>query len=706
MPLDAYSFCPGGTGKKIKFCCPDFLGELQKIERMLEGEQYLACGKHVDQLLGQHPDRACLLSTKIVAARASGQMEQAAAAVAAFIEKHPDNLDALAELAVQTASDQGGREAVAVLQRAMDSLDKEMSLRLYGAMGTVAEVLLSEGQWSAARALWQLQSAIAKDDPQPVDMLIAMNGSPNVPLLRKEDPQIAAPPDDAPWKARYEETLTPLATGNWQAAAERLAPLAEEVGDSPLMWRNLATLRGWLADSAGSAVALRKYAALDMPPEDAVEAEALAMFLSEQPLEDPIEMIKAEWTVGDFEQLQTALGSDPRALPIPFDLSSFSSEGSPPPKAAYLLLDRPVAEKSDELDLAKVSRVLGQAMLYGRQTDREARLEVIGVLDTDFPGAKSLIAEIAAESVGAEVEQEVMATTSASAEIVERKWHPPKETTQEELRKLSDEYVRDGLMNRWGELKLGVLDGKSPREAAALPEYAVKLSAAVLVLEFLAHRAIGDFDLNELRTELGLPTLDPIDPGQIDMGTLPLVRLVRVEVEKAAAAAVLIGFQRASAFGAVEAAKKFAQAVIDQPSLADRPERLTAYRTLAQTAGDPVKALEYIGQGRQATLAQQQSCAPWDLMELPVRMALRQPQEATRLANHIQSNHIEEPGVAEALMRFLVQIGAIRPDGTAAAQPAAAPMAPAEPAAAEEPGKIWTPDGDQPGGEKKLWTPD
>ena len=704
MPLDAYSFCPGGTGKKIKFCCPDFLGELQKIERMLEGEQYLACGKHVDQLLQKHPDRACLLSTKIVASRASGQMEQAAAAVAAFIEKHPENPDALAESAVQTAVDQGGREAVAVLQQAMDSLDKEMSLRLYEAMGTVAEVLLSEGQWSAARALWQLQSAIARDDPRPVDMLIAMNGSPSVPLLRKEDPQIGSPPDDAPWKARYEETLAPLATGNWQATEKLLAPLAEEVGDSPLMWRNLATLRGWLADSVGSAEALRKYAALDIPPEDAVEAEALAMFLSELPLDDPIEMIKAEWTVGDFEQLQTALAADPRAVPIPFDLSSFSSEGSPPPKAAYLLLDRPVAEKSDEVNLEKVSRVFGQAMLYGRETDREARLEVIGVLATDLSETKSLIAEIAVESVGAEVAEDVMATTSASTEIVERKWHPPKDTTQEELRKLSDEYVRDGLMNRWGELKLGALDGKSPREATALPEYAVKLAAAVMVLEFLAHRGIGDFDLNELRTELGVPTLDPIDPSQIDLATLPLVRLVRVEVEKVAAAGVLIGFQRASAFGAIEAAKKFAQAVVDQPSLADRPERLTAYRTLAQTAGDPVKTLEYIEQGRQATLTQKQSCAPWDLMELPIRMALRQPQEATRLANHVQSHHIEEPGVAEALMRFLVQIGAVRPDGTPAPQPAAAAMAPAEPA--EEPGKIWTPDGDQPGGEKKLWTPD
>ncbi len=43
MPIDLYSPCPGGTGKKIKFCCPDFVNELNEIERLIEGEQFAAC---------------------------------------------------------------------------------------------------------------------------------------------------------------------------------------------------------------------------------------------------------------------------------------------------------------------------------------------------------------------------------------------------------------------------------------------------------------------------------------------------------------------------------------------------------------------------------------------------------------------------------------------------------------------------------------
>ena len=48
MPIDPYSPCPGGTGKKIKFCCPDLVTELEKIQRMLEGEQRAACLEHIE----------------------------------------------------------------------------------------------------------------------------------------------------------------------------------------------------------------------------------------------------------------------------------------------------------------------------------------------------------------------------------------------------------------------------------------------------------------------------------------------------------------------------------------------------------------------------------------------------------------------------------------------------------------------------------
>ena len=81
MPAGAYSPCPGGTGENIKFCCPDLLADHQKIERMLEGEQFMACLQHIDHLLKNTPDKACLLATKALLLRVLKRAEEAQAAL-------------------------------------------------------------------------------------------------------------------------------------------------------------------------------------------------------------------------------------------------------------------------------------------------------------------------------------------------------------------------------------------------------------------------------------------------------------------------------------------------------------------------------------------------------------------------------------------------------------------------------------------------
>jgi hypothetical protein len=53
MAIDPYSPCPGGTGKKIKFCCSELMGDLEQIERLTEGQQYAAALAEVDRLTAE-----------------------------------------------------------------------------------------------------------------------------------------------------------------------------------------------------------------------------------------------------------------------------------------------------------------------------------------------------------------------------------------------------------------------------------------------------------------------------------------------------------------------------------------------------------------------------------------------------------------------------------------------------------------------------
>ncbi len=104
MPIDPYSPCPGGTGKKVKFCCTDLVQELDKVQSMLDGDQPAACLDYVRKLDEQYPGRACLQSIRLSLESAVGDHAAAEATLASFLAKHPGNPVALAEKALLVAT--------------------------------------------------------------------------------------------------------------------------------------------------------------------------------------------------------------------------------------------------------------------------------------------------------------------------------------------------------------------------------------------------------------------------------------------------------------------------------------------------------------------------------------------------------------------------------------------------------------------------
>ena len=55
MAIDPYAACPGGTGKKVKFCCDDLTGDLEQIDRLIEGDQISAALEQVERLAAKTP---------------------------------------------------------------------------------------------------------------------------------------------------------------------------------------------------------------------------------------------------------------------------------------------------------------------------------------------------------------------------------------------------------------------------------------------------------------------------------------------------------------------------------------------------------------------------------------------------------------------------------------------------------------------------
>ena len=215
MPIDAYSPCPCGSGKKIKFCCKDLLGDLQKIERMLEGEQYMACLAHIERLEQSNPDRACLLATKTLLLRITGREAEARRAAAGFLEKHPDNPLALCDAALIAAVDEGGRTALSLLEKAIAASGGAFSGRLYETISATVQVLLGEGHFLAARALALFQASVVGQDDPAMELLMRLNAMQTVPLVVKDGRGLQQCPEDAPWKEEFDAAFRLASGARW-----------------------------------------------------------------------------------------------------------------------------------------------------------------------------------------------------------------------------------------------------------------------------------------------------------------------------------------------------------------------------------------------------------------------------------------------------------------------------------------------------------
>src|SRR6185369_722341 len=206
MAVDPYAMCPCGSGKKLKFCCSDLVGEIEKIHRMIEGEQPRAALRHVEQTLASYPGRASLLDLKATLEMSLGDLDAARATVKEFVAKNRDSATAHACEAILLAEDDKPREAVDSLQRALALVEREMPLRVYEALGAVGGALLESGHVMAAQAHLWLHAALApKEDARAREVLAAINHYSGLPLLLRDQLRFRPWPQDAPWREEAEK---------------------------------------------------------------------------------------------------------------------------------------------------------------------------------------------------------------------------------------------------------------------------------------------------------------------------------------------------------------------------------------------------------------------------------------------------------------------------------------------------------------------
>ncbi|MCA9241700.1 MAG: hypothetical protein KDA37_15925 [Planctomycetales bacterium] len=697
MSVDPYSLCPCGSGKKLKFCCSDLVADIEKIHRMVEGDQPRAALQHVEQTLKKRPGRPSLLDLKAMLELILHKLEDAEQTVAELLEKDPKNPAAHAQQAILKCAQGDGRAAVEPLQHALTMVSENMPRRVLEAIGAVGHTLLMEGNVIAARAhLWLYQGIAGKGDTRALELLVRLNQVTGLPLMLRDHLYMHEAPAGHPAEQQHSYAQALAAHGQWGPASAVFDKLCHEYPDLASLEYNRALVHGWLGDLETFAAGLHEFARRDVPLDDAVEAESIAQVL-DPGIEDPtLDILRLIYPVLDEEEMFARLSLDQRFASQPVDTEEFADMEAPKPRAGFLLLDRPLPESGVDITRDTAPRILGVMYYFGRQTNRSERLELVIDRNEQYDESRGSFEQKLQGVVGI-AEEEVVDQVSSADQALRWRWHFPRDTPIERRRALSREEGRVAILQRWPDTPLAVLGGKTPRQAASDPAMRIALMAAVATLEQGAsnHRFPDAF--RSLRDSLVLPQPEPIDAASIDPTRLPLTRLSRLDASRLSDEDLKELYQRAAMAGASGPIKQLAEEIVKRPAFDDFHGIEQATQRLAMLQEDTASASRVYELARERCERRGESNVEWDLCELELSLIEGQPESVQQLLRHIEQEHIHEQGVSEQLYSLFYQLGIV---------PGAdeAPEAPSPPPT--EPSGIWTPESAQgESGKQKLWLP-
>ncbi len=713
MPLDAYQLCPGGTNQKIKFCAcgKDLLGELNHVLDKVGAGQRIAALTQINQLLKTHPARACLLAIKGVIQLQTSNPEGVKETAAEFRQHYPENPIALAFSAIDAAIDTKFDQAVEELQHSLEQSDGALHETTYTALGIVAQTLLYSDNLPAAMGHLLFQAQLAPEsDTSAREMLVRLYGSPELSLLLKH--QLHVHPDAANVQ-RISEAERPAHRGCWRRAVAQLEQLAEELPDEPAVLCRLARYQGFLGRIAEMAETLHRMAHLPgVALDTAVEAEATAQLLTfaERNMVDEVLHV---YPISDAERVMELLLSDKQVSQLPGDQSRLAREASPPPRGVFWLLDREIPASGKYLQLDQIPNVLGEMYLYGRETDRPARVEFVAIKADDYEQARRQFEKLLGDYASPLEGEEAVQGMPAEEVAMQWRWRLPDDTSAATRASLVEEKRRDVYLNTWPNTPLEVLDGKTPTEVADDPQYRIRLLAAILLLELSLERVHSAVDLNELRAKLGLPLREPIDPASVSLDELSPLCLHLLQLDGVSDDALRRLVNWSSMFAIPRAVRRICHAMLERPGFAHPAEQAKIYRALETSCHDLEESFEFNRKGREAAVAAGGSPAPWLLNELQLRLLQRNTERFTEVLQILRARHLNEPGVAQALQTIVSQLTSAfqsqRGADAGPAGPGGGPQPGPEASAGGESSSLWTPGGSAPStapGEKpQLWTP-
>ncbi|TWT52669.1 hypothetical protein Pla22_02950 [Rubripirellula amarantea] len=719
MTVDTYAVCPCGNGKKIKFCkCKDSVHELDAVIKMVEGGQVVPALDRLSTILQENPDAAWALAIRGRLLLDLREYESLSENAERFIRLQPSNPLALTQRAAAMIFKGDAESATSTILQALTESGRDVDSFVLDVASVLAFSLAQSGAFLTARvyATLAMMASGYEGGRTAVSVLRQLNQAPTISQLMKSIPETIERPADASWGERYDEAAGLLQSNQVLLAENKFQSLQRTVADEPAILSGLLTCAIWRGDTDTQSDMLRKLSECESLDFD-TRAKYLAMSAMAKPSTPDVCIPTVELTcdIENTEEIELSMTASSYFVSLPPDLLSGmrASEDDIPPRAGFQILDR---EKPTELDklppISEVPEAVAMVFIYGKQTDRAARIEVVEVRQDRIEQVKSRIndaVESAFEFTQSDGEPLPLLVASQPAIAMVRFQASPLDAE-----KLQLDLVQERMPEAVASLKLPLLGNASLKDLAGDESKLLVRTAVMQIIEQYdaVSSKLGD-SIEKVYEFAGLQRRGMIVANNEDIESLANEDLAFVDPSQLNTESLIYLVQRAQQVSSTNAMRRFASALLEsEMSEEQRPAKLLAYMTLINTATDNAVALKLLEEAKAFAAANQISTANLLLTEIGLRLQGGDGPGFQSALQAISSQYGQEPEVMAQLQQMLMAYGLIGPDGRPRGGPGGPPSA-AAPAAAG--GGLWTPDGGAPapspaaGGEgdggSKLWVP-
>lgn len=584
--IDQYMPCVCGSGKKLKFCkcgANQHSAELEKILRLMDGDQDLSALDRINSQLAKLPNAAWLYPLKGELLLRMNEREPFIDVAHRFLKLKPDNPLALVYCSIATGMSD---EPIEMQARHLLAGIAEASENAHPLMGYAIEVLcqrlLATGK-ASMMGFWGMlqQSWAAGKNVRP------LIDSSEIHWFCKKPSKTISPPEDAPWLERMDEVDSLISAFRYEQAEKKLHSILRDYPNqaSPLSYLlNAQTIQ---LDTQGAIATAKKLAQHeDLNAEDRAFFQVLFWELEDDSLR-----------IGDFIQFGE-IESDERLLEecasLP-DLLEESDDDELKHLMAYLIEDEVPAKRVFKIqhkqtcgDVRQTDNV-GTLSFFGRQTDKPPRV-LLNIID--LPAFQPLRERVAAIlNITRPLELSTQSNRHYNDFLGrgvlvsqgERRW----ETLEEAEVRLIEEFLN---------MPFAVLDGLTPLMASEKPELRHKLAALVLHLEGSPVILVRDHAIQKIYEKLNLERR--LRPARIEEeGNLVLndwLEALRLNCGELPLKARFQLFFTASAFGMPRLVLDLATNLLDDPeAMRDKTLESRVRSALIELVPEPLTRLQH-----------------------------------------------------------------------------------------------------------------